>query len=242
LPANNFTVSSSGPACVGLTDGMVTITAASNYAYQVNFTNNEGLNLIENFTQQIQLTNVPPGDYQACITVQGQAEYQQCFNIAVAAPKMLTVISSLDPSGKNITLDLEGGQFYEITLNGKKYSTTEPTITLPLDSDYAKLSVRTDKECQGTFEEDISLEGALKIYPNPVSDGSLLHIQSEGHHPNEQYTLSLYDSSGHLVKTEKIFGQTLNTFNMDGLPKGLYLLTLETPKKSYNFKILKNER
>ncbi|WP_299990494.1 InlB B-repeat-containing protein [uncultured Pontibacter sp.] len=80
----------------------------------------------------------------------------------------------------------------------------------------------------------------LSAHPNPFSDKARVRFTvSEG----QDYTLSLYDSKGSLIKTlhqgKTVSGQ-LHQIDIDGtdLGKGLYILRLQTKSKNETFRLM----
>ncbi len=71
---------------------------------------------------------------------------------------------------------------------------------------------------------------SLNIYPNPVKD--ILHIQTSGEKVNN---IVIYDISGRKMLTTK----ATNDINVSKLPKGNYVVQVETNKEVKSFKIIK---
>ncbi len=170
--------------------------------------------------------------------MEGQANYQTCFTILISEPQDLTVSSKVDSFDNKVTLDLSGGKSYTINLNGEVFRTTENQITLPLTKVENVLTVRTEKDCQGIFEEVIRLSDELLIYPNPISSGDLnIYL---GNNRSEQVEIALFDLNGRTVFRKKYNTQNNEIrFNVDALSRGIYLLNVRTSTGLLNYKIIR---
>jgi hypothetical protein len=174
-----------------------------------------------------------------CITVEGQAGYENCFDVTISEPEALSVSSKISSFNNEVILNFSGGKNYFITLNGKRYETSESSITLPLSGVENTLSVKTDKDCQGVYEETIVLTSELFIYPNPVSSGDLTVFMGNSN-KTKQVELTLFTING-----LKVFSKPFNVidnevkFNVDVLAKGIYLLNVKTDNTLLNYKIIR---
>lgn len=92
--------------------------------------------------------------------------------------------------------------------------------------------VYTDTNVLATAEAGSSAE--VKVYPNPVVD--ILKVQLL---KNEKSSFKIYDMSGRLVK--QMEGNSSNVeLNVAALPKGQYLINIDTPSQKLSKKFLKN--
>ncbi len=82
---------------------------------------------------------------------------------------------------------------------------------------------------------------SINVYPNPTND--LLMINAEALQ-NGKYTLQILDVNGQTVRSEHLnwtIGKQTNSISLQGLPEGLYLLSISNPQQKtlYTSKILK---
>ena len=226
-----------GETCPGNNDGSISIETVESLNYTATISGN-GLNQSQSFSTAATFTNLSSGTYEVCITVDGQPDYEICFTLVIQEPEALSVSSKVDSIDSKVTLNLQGGGTYTIELNGNIYRTTESEITLPLTQANNSLSVRTDKDCQGTYEETIRLSDELLIYPNPISSGDLTIFL--GSITEEKVDVTLYDLNGRSV-FRKQFDVRNNEirFNVDALAKGVYLLNIKTYSSLVNYKIIR---
>ena len=137
-----------------------------------------------------------------------------------------------------VTLDLDGGQVYYIELNGVNYQTNDSSITLDLDKTENVLKVRTEKDCQGSFEKTIVLADAILAYPNPIGNEDMtIYVGSLS---SEQVNISLFNVSGTRV-FRKAYVPEAGTLrmNLSNFPGGVYLLNVSTQQSLKTFKIIK---
>lgn len=238
LPTDNFTILVTDESCAVSNNGYVMINAVSNLDYVATLSSN-GTNTSLNFTAETNFDNLAAGTYTVCVVVTGQTGYEQCFNVTIDEPAALSVSSKVNTLSNEITLDLNGGKRYLIRLNGRLYETAQNQITLPLDEIENSLSVETDLNCQGKFEETIVISDDLLVYPNPISSGDLsIYIGNRG---GDSFELSMFSVTGQQVykKSFKKDGSQTFSYNMDGFPTGVYILNLKTENSLLNYKIIK---
>jgi len=118
------------------------------------------------------------------------------------------------------------------------YTTSDSEITLPLKSEETKITIKTDKECQGVHEETIDLTAKVVVYPNPVRSGEItvqLSASSEG---KTMIQLNTFD--GRAVKQLMLDpNETTIKINADDLQTGIYLLYVTINGTIETYKIIK---
>ncbi len=237
LPADNFRVLSKGESCRNSNNGSIEISAFANLAYLVNFRGN-GADASNNFTSGIRYENLTGGTYTICITVQGQPNYENCFEVVVAEPGPLGVSSKTDLNARTVTLSLSGADSYIIKLNEEEYVTTKDEITLPLNADETTLTVKTELVCQGVHEETIDLGAKVVVYPNPIYTGEITVEFSSAIQENTWVQLNTFD--GKTVKQKMIEkGATAVRLQADDLQTGMYLLYVTINGTVETYKIIK---
>ncbi len=198
LPTDNFQIQVTSETCRNSNNGSVSITTNEILNYSVNLSG-EGLDTDNAFSDAVTISDLEAGNYRICITVDSDADYEQCYNITITEPENLAVFSTIINSRQTVSLDLSGGDMYYIELNGNVFSTTESTIELDLKEGVNTLKVSTNLECQGIYSETISNFSRLKIYPNPVS--GTLTIYS-GNSELNHVGISLYSMIGTVVMSD----------------------------------------
>ncbi|MBT8275849.1 MAG: T9SS type A sorting domain-containing protein, partial [Bacteroidia bacterium] len=237
LPNTNFNILSTGETCISSNDGSIEINAENSLDYTATLTGSIG-EISSSFTTNTSFTDLTAGDYTLCFTVQGQPNYENCFSVKISEPEALSVDSKINTSRSEVTLDLSGGKIYHIELNDIKYQTTESKITLSLSQIENLISVKTDKDCQGIYEETIMLSSEVIIYPNPISYGELTIFLGNYELKNVQITL-------YTINGVEVFNKPYSTLNnevkmdFDTLPNGSYILNIKTEKSLLNYKLIK---
>jgi hypothetical protein len=77
----------------------------------------------------------------------------------------------------------------------------------------------------------ITNDGTLKVYPNPVID--VLNLTSS----HEIGLVTLYNLTGQMVKLENVNTSTAQ-INFAGLPKGLYILKVQSSFEVSTYKVI----
>ena len=236
LPANNFRLQIGNETCRSSNNGFIDISAEKNLNYTVKIIGNS-VNSEDALTNSFIKNNLSAGDYNICITVENQPEYEQCYNINITEPENLSVLSR-QTNGKNgVSLNLSGGALYKVTINGVTTETSNSEIELPLQAGENKITVETDKICQGTYEESIFYGNEMAAFPNPISNNELNVYLGELN--NEKAIVNLFSILGKRVYSTQT---TTNTLKIDAskLDKGVYLLKVVTKTANKSFKIIKN--
>ena len=238
FPVDNFAILTTSATCVSKNNGSIEITAKELLDYSVTLTG-ENLSQTKEFNKTILFSDLAAGAYDLCISVYAGNYSETCFVLQITEPEALSVSSKINSLDNTINLNLSGSKDYFISLNDEVYHTSNNEITLALSANSNKLSVVTDKTCQGTFEKNIILSPTPLIYPNPINDGDL-HI-TIGETETDYLTLSLYTLNGKMIMREpsKVDNKEV-IFNVDGLKKGIYLLTLKARQSVIVHKLIKN--
>ncbi len=238
LPASNFRVLTVGESCISSNNGSIEINAETTLDYTATLTG-ANTDLSNTFTNTLSFTDLEAGDYTLCITVAGQAEYEICFDTNISQPDALGVTSRVSTLNSEVKLELNGGRVYTITLNGDVFTTTRSEITLPLTAVENQLMVKTELDCQGSFEETILLSNNMLVYPNPVAGGDLTLFL--GNSNFEEVQLSLFAIDGTQIFSKMMRPESNNTlnFSVDLLPSGVYLLNVKTGQTLVNYKIIR---
>ena len=237
LPSDNFRVLAKGESCADSNNGSITVTSTLIDNFTATVTGG-GLNGSVDFTQILLLENFEAGQYNICITIQGQAGYESCFDVVVEEPQPLTVSSKTNLTARTVTFDLSGGELYTINLNDEVYTTSNSEITLPLQSEETKITVKTDKECQGVYEETIDSGAKVIVYPNPVRSGEITVQLSASSEERTEVQLNTLD--GRTVNRKTLEPkETSITLNADVLQAGIYMLYVTINGTVETYKIIK---
>ena len=237
LPTDQFSILTTGESCASSNDGIILVTAKTEMNYTATFDGN-GINGSESFTSSVGLTDLQAGTYTVCITVAGMDGFESCFDVVVDEPQSLSVTSKIASDGKAVTLNLTGGKTYTIEMDGATFTTLNESITLPLNANATKLTVRTDKDCQGVYEETFDLADKVIIYPNPVRSGEITVVLEET--PTSPVLVQLSAPDGKIIfQNEVKQGSRSIQIDADALGAGMYVLTLSVDQETSTYKIIK---
>lgn len=237
LPVDNFKLTITGAACKGDNNGSLNVTAKQVMNYTANVTGPNNFNNNYTFTDSFDVTSLPPGNYSVCISVPGQ-NYAQCFSAVVTEPKDLSVYTAINKTLNSVNLNMEGASNYTILLNGQTYHTTTGSIALPLSAGNNKLTVTTDKLCQGTFEKTITVADKIIPYPNPFRDQLSINL---GNNNTGVAKVTIIDG----VNGKLVYSNTYNNkqgvvqLDVSSLKLGMYVLNLSLDNNDMLFKLLK---
>jgi photosystem II stability/assembly factor-like uncharacterized protein len=241
LPPNAFTIKTTAVTCSGNNNGSITVTLASGLpegTYNAVLTEN-GQQLASSIFNEgvVSFENLDGGNYELCFTVDTLSGFERCAGVILYEPQPLSVQSLVNTSSSEVALELNGGDAFEITLNGKTFVTNESSINLPLDRIENKIEVRGTQDCQGVYTETIILSNQVFIYPNPVHNGKVsIYL---GDSSIEVANAELYDFSGNKIYSkEQQATSGVIELNVNGLRPGIYMVQIRTENKLITHKLV----
>ncbi|MGP1993529.1 M4 family metallopeptidase [Zobellia laminariae] len=237
LPSTNFTVATKGESCVGSNNGSIIVNANADYNYIATLTGN-GVNKTNNFTNSVSFSDLKSGAYTLCMTVNGESEYKNCYDVNVSAPESLLVTSKVNLTAKSVTLNLSGAEEYTISLNEETIVTKESEVTIPVYASTAKLTIKTDKNCQGVHEESLDFNEQVIIYPNPVKSGEISVVLGSTSENAIPIQLNTFDGKMVLQRTIEPNTSTVK-IDANRLTAGVYVLSVQINGDTRTFKIIK---
>lgn len=237
LPVDNFQLSATSETCRTANNGKIGISVVRPMAYSVSVSGPNNYVLNTDFTNGLSLENLEAGLYKLCFGVDGQASYNQCFDISINEPEDLSVTSKVDRSSRLLSLSLKGGAVYFVTVNGTTSETGEQDLVLQLKSGMNSISVDTGILCQGIFETQIFVSEDLSFFPNPV--GSELSIYCGG--TDREVEITIYDFTGRVLYREnrEIASDRIVRVETSRLVAGKYVASVKGATINETFKIIK---
>ncbi|MGB7393004.1 MAG: alpha-amylase family glycosyl hydrolase, partial [Pricia sp.] len=236
LPSDNFSIRLFGETCRNSDNGSISISAEEEYSYTATLTGASEAS--SEFSDETEFDTLPAGEYQVCITLMEQPGYQRCFDLTISEPEALSVSAKVDVSAKRLSLDLKGGETYSIRLNDTVFTTSDTTVSLALTASTNRLSVKTGKDCQGSYEETIVIASEVSVYPNPLTNG-ILNIDL-GQPSTASVAVEIHTLSGQLVQqsTHRANGSNIQ-IDLSSLADGLFMVQIEFDGNTLNYKIVK---
>jgi sugar lactone lactonase YvrE len=237
LPDTNFKLTITGATCDGSANGSVAIKAAQALNYTATVSGN-GVNTPYSFADTLTIGSLPAGSYNVCLTVAGQPQYQQCYDVVISQPQALSVYAAVNSTTNSLDLNLSGGNTYSIRLNGVNYTTTNSTYSLPLQAGQNNLEVTTDRLCQGTFTRSFNILSAIVPFPDPFQSTLSVNL---GTATLNNATVQVYNLSYSKLFYSKQYGTMSGTvqFDLSALTKGVYALKITSGNTENIFKIIK---
>ncbi|OKS87483.1 NHL domain-containing protein [Mucilaginibacter polytrichastri] len=237
VPATNFKISTTSVTCKGSNNGMITISPVQKLNYTATLTSN-GLNKTYSFTGDVTIDQLSPGTYNVCITAGGVANFNQCYDLVITEPKDLALYATVNKSVNTVTLSLNGSDVYNIQLNGALYTTHSNSITLPLIKGGNKLSVSTDKPCQGTVDQVINTKDEQAPYPNPFNNILYVNLGSAN---IKICDIKIYGFSDARLRYNQTYNNTSGVVSIDAstLTTGFYSIHIIADGKESVYKIIK---
>jgi Zn-dependent metalloprotease len=241
LASTNFKMQVESASCIGKKTGKISATITNtNYAYQVTVTGvNSYVNIqtvpLGNGTWSI--TGLEKGKYTICIAIASEPTQKQCFDIEVTEPDPLSVYSKVDNSTGIINLAMLGAKNYSVSVNGKTTTVSDNNFSTVLPTGLNTISVTTDKDCQGIYQQEIFISEKAFIYPNPTF--GVLYIFVGG--IEENIAMNLNNLSGATIKKMNLtVGETREVaVDLSGVPQGSYIITINSKTVSQSFKVIK---
>ena len=82
--------------------------------------------------------------------------------------------------------------------------------------------MKTDKQCQGTYTEEVFISEKVEFYPNPTTDVVNLYI----HGKDKTVDIKIVDRDGNIVRIScrDIQSNRKVQVNLEQYPKGVYLI------------------
>ncbi|MGM1056535.1 MAG: pectinesterase family protein [Bacteroidota bacterium] len=240
LAADNFVISVSDVSCNGNGDGSISISAKdTNYTYNVSVSGAGSASATLSSTNDFSasLENLAAGTYDVCITVDGQAGYEQCFKVTIEGPSPLEAFSSVNYVNNTVTFSLDGASLYQIEHNGKITTTSQSRVVLNLEAGRNKFKVSTDSECQGIFSEEVLMSEDVVLFPNPTHGDLKVYINGA----DTNIELSLLDLSGkeYISENMDIPSDRIIQLDLTNYRSGVYILLLKSATVSKSLKLIK---
>ncbi|HZY38962.1 MAG TPA: FG-GAP-like repeat-containing protein [Mucilaginibacter sp.] len=238
LPDTDLKVTFTSLSCRGTNDGSIKLTAAVSAPYTATVSDQSG-NVIAtgNFTTTYSATSLDTGYYNICVTDADIPGFQQCFSGRLSEPADLSAYSVVNNEKQTADLHLSGGVSYTIQVNDQTYQTNQSDYTVPLQKGNNKLTITTDKECQGVFIQRITIGNTMVIYPNPFVAGVQIDV---GDSQAPAGMVEIVDVLGRNVFKDNITND-YGKLNMDlsQLKSGFYVVTLTIDNTKSVYKLWK---
>jgi hypothetical protein len=230
LPADNFEIVATGEECAGDNNGKITVRVMDEtYDYSISI---NGLNP-QTLTNPMSYGNLSVGDYEICITVNGQ-DYVQCFQVTVNAGTALKGKTTVDSKKAFVEIS-QGTAPFAVFVNGQR---TFETYSNSFDIDVQhgdEITVYSSKACEGQLNSKIEMFETVTAFPNPTQGDFEIAIPGN----RKEVNIDLYNVQMQLVssKSYKVFNNKVN-LTLENKPIGVYIAKVHL-EKTVPVKIIK---
>ena len=190
------------------------------------------------FTDQALFENLTTGSYQACITVENQPDYEQCFDVLIEEPERISAYIDIDVDNRTSSFELKGSTNYNIDINGTIYKVSQDSFTASLPTGLNIIKVYTDLECQGVIEKEVFISEDIMFYPNPTYNDVNVHVSGM----DKNVMVSIFSEKGDLVAKKEQQVQDLSRLveiDLTSQSTGIYIVVMEGKTVRKTFKIVK---
>ena len=235
LPVNNYKVEVSSATCIGNSDGVIDLSVEdASFDYTVTITGKDNVT-ITGTNKTGSVTGLAKGTYEVCFTVDGQANYEQCFEVVVGEPPALTAFIDIDNDNRSTSIQMTGSKKYNVTINGLKKTVTGNSFEANLSTGLSIIRVDTDLECQGFVEKEVFISEDVHYYPNPTNNDVKVHVGGE----DTRVKVSVFSEKGDLIYTRyQDIADVSRKTNIDLVNQipGTYIVILEskTVRETFN--------
>jgi subtilisin-like proprotein convertase family protein len=234
----NILLSKSNSTCKSKNNGKIQIEVIADYEYKMIINSDNGFYRDLNFDLSgLIIENLSPGKYSICITSNSFPNYQSCYETTINEPE-LNVQLFVNVNDRILNLNLSGSNNYIVSINDEIfYYKNSGNYKLDLLKKINYLKVETENQCQSFYEDWISLDNIVKIFPNPVKNKTTVLLPA-----NDYFNLSLFNASGNLLWdncSPEINIDSSVEIDMNGFIPGLYLLEIKNQELIQTFKIIK---
>ena len=209
----------------------------ASYDYTVTITGKDNVT-ITGTDKTASVTGLAKGTYEVCFKVDGQANYEQCFEVVVGEPPALTAFIDIDNDRKSTSIQMTGLKQYNVTINGIKQKVTGNSFEATLSTGLSIIRVDTDLECQGFVEKEVFISEDIHYYPNPTDSDVKVHVGGE----DTRVKVSIFSEKGDLIysRYQDIADMSRKTnIDLTNQIPGAYIVVLESKTVRKTFKVIR---
>ena len=238
MDINNFRVEVGSATCIGNSDGVINLSVEdASYDYTVTITGKDNVT-ITGSSKTASVTGLAKGTYTVCFSVDGQDDYEQCFEVNVTEPPALSAFIDIDTDDRRASIVMSGSSRYNIEINGKKTTVGSDSFETSLSTGLNIIKVYTDLECQGYVEREVFISEDIHYYPNPTSNDVKVHVGGK----DTKVKVSVFNASGALVYTKEQTIEDISrktAIDLSRQIQGTYIVVMESETVRQTFKIIR---
>ena len=235
LRSDNFLIQIASETCTGANNGRITIEATDYYDYIASMANRE-----YEFNTNLSIPELSPGTYQLCLSVKGQGDLQQCYDLVVPEVEPFQLSAELNELGGEPILEVNiqtGTAPFYIEINEGNKTQFESNKFDVKVKDGDRLKIFTSKPCEGIFNETVNIAPAVLLHPNPAASEALIQLKTA----DEGVEIGIYTLSGRLIKQTNYTGrEKMIRIPLDQVANGIYLVRVKQAGIEQVLKLIKN--
>lgn len=244
IPFDAIQVKVTSTTCPDRANGEISISFDKDYLYTVRITATLLDNTFDNINSSSGLirSDLPADTYTVCVTIPTYPNFERCYTVQIETPEEFNSGKAVvDYTKKTGRLVVSGSKNYEVSVNDKTFNyafnnTGINELAFDLTDGTNTIITRTDKNCQGEYQETFVLNSVM-VSPNPTTSDEV-HIL--GLLNADDATINISDSSGALLKSfnVKIQNASINLPIAD-LPSGLFHISIKSKEQEVQTKMIK---
>ena len=183
---------------------------------------------IYDFRTSLSIEDLAPGTYEFCIYTEEDASFEQCYEFTVDVATTVAAKTTNKIEGQSVITNInitEGTAPYTVYINNTKVKeTNDLNFNIETHAGDA-ISIETATDCEGKFEELITLQTEVTAYPNPAKDKLILSFENN---ISSSIKISILDTTGKTIdqKEEQIINGSLS-IDISQLENGFYFIRTE---------------
>jgi beta-xylosidase len=238
LSNTNCKVKGTNCTCRDSNDGIIDISFTLPDSYTIIVTSGNYSKTIT-ASNSCRFSDLAPGSYNVSLSTASLTGFYQDFTVVISQPKELNVLKMKAASNIVAQYSLSGGENYYVSINDQTIVTQSNIVNIPLQKGKNRINIRTDKLCQGVYDEIIDFDEneSIVLFPNP-SDGQI-NINIPG--KDERVTVEITATNGTIQYKENLLIQSDRKvlINISGLTTGIYTVKIDGSTIHGSVKMLK---
>ncbi|MEM1259552.1 MAG: T9SS type A sorting domain-containing protein [Bacteroidota bacterium] len=219
IGTNNFSVKTTGESCFEKGNGKLTIIAQEFYNYVATIGDDS-----YPFTHSTEILDLEAGGYTVCLTIEGNASFERCYDIVIQGVDALSVSSRERFDGKGLSFEVTSGTPpFKVSLNNTVIGIFNQNVFEIPTLGNGTLTINSNLPCEGTYAMTVMNPKKSLVYPNPASQYTTV-VTSR---PDGWINGKLFDNQGRMVAVNQYYCKD-HTFKVSlmGVSPGVYFLML----------------
>lgn len=225
INADIFNVRATNETCADKNNGSLTIQAEEEHPFILEMNDN-----LYDFSSQLEIEDLSPGVYNACISIEDRDDFRQCFEFSIQPGGNMQgrMQSTRSPEGTRVNVNInEGTAPFTASLDGNiigRYNST--SFSILADSE-GMLEITSSKACEGKMAFQLETMNTVLAFPNPTS--AFLNISIPASQRMVNIPVFIYNTSGQLIHSAT-YKRTENMISLDveKYSPGIYYAVLRT--------------